>query len=45
LSSKLSRNRSNRVLQTSSSAPEPPPINPLAHPKLSPQSANFKFMK
>jgi hypothetical protein len=45
LSSKLSGNRSNRVLKTSSSALEPPPINPLVHPKLSPQSASFKFMK
>jgi hypothetical protein len=45
LSLKLSGNRSNGVLQTLSSAPKPPPINPLAHPKLSPQSARFKFTK
>jgi hypothetical protein len=45
LYSKLSEVRSNRALQTSSSASEPPRINPLANPKSSPYNASFKFTK
>jgi hypothetical protein len=45
LYSKFSEYRSNGALQPSSSASEPPPINPLANPKSIPHSANFKFTK
>jgi hypothetical protein len=45
LNSKLSENGPNRVPQTSSSAPEPSPINSLVNPKSSPHSASFKFAK